>query len=317
LYPSEHHDENTKLKQEFICKEDRVEFETDERFEWINKHAKSLLLLLWTGDLVKLTQGQGSGRFCTTFDNILTHMRIAFYHYFRVLAKFSLPLPRLVEEIRSVYRIFVFGDDSQGSSDYKQLQVFEERRLSYEQCGMILKSDGDFESTSIIGLPFLGATCAMHEGRIVFEMDPVRVIGSLSTLEAPMTLRQRFERCFGIFMNCVFTYKPVPGTDLPVVEFVYRLLLRLRRELGDIDLGSLTTILSIETYQRRALGMESGGFSWGVFPFLSDPFRCTIGSILQHLPAVIAEGGLCDKKSARILNEQCQKREAQWESKNQ
>jgi hypothetical protein len=256
-YQPIHHDMNTALKKEFIKPEHRKQFETDAKFDFINNHAKRLHCLLWTGDIVELEQGQGSGRYTTTFDNILTHMRILFYHYFRVRKQYKLELPTNAWEIKEFYDAFCFGDDSGGATDIEQLASFEERQRSYNDCGFRLKKEDDFFSETLIDLPFLGAKVGKYHSHYVFVMNPERVHGSLTALAKRMSALERFERTMQIFMNCVFTETPYPNTSVPTWQVLYERVKYLRSGLPDAELGAYGTIMAPNVYRHYALGLES------------------------------------------------------------
>lgn len=261
-YQQMHHDANTELKKTFINADHRYRFETDMRFDFINEHARALPLLLWTGDVIQLSQGQGSGRFCTTFDNIMTHIRVMYYHYFRVRRAHSLDyLPVRTFEIREFYDPVVFGDDSCGCTDIPELASFEERSKSYSDVGFVLKLEDDFKSESIIGIPFLGAKCGEMYGKFTFVMDPKRVFGSLTALARDMTYQEKFERTFQIFMNCVFTEEPFPNTEVPTWQLLRERVVYMRKFLAGSDLGAYGNILSVEAYRNYALGLENGTLS--------------------------------------------------------
>lgn len=256
-YQDYHHDANTELKKTFIRDDHRELFNTDAIFDWLNVHAKNLHLLLWTGDVVRLDQGQGSGRFCTTFDNILTHMRVLYYHYFRVRGEYALELPTHTWEIKEFYDCFCFGDDSCGGTTEKLLASFDERLKSYADCGFKLKLEDDFQSCVPLGMPFLGAKVGLFRDKFVFLMNPSRVCGSLTALAKVSSLMERFERTFQIFLNCVFTEEKFPFTQVPTWRVLYERVVDMRRRLPEHDLGSYSTILSVDVYRRYALGLES------------------------------------------------------------
>lgn len=256
-YQPIHHDMNTRMKKEWIKPEHRAYYNTDERFDWINEHAKTMHVLLWTGDIVKLEQGQGSGRFCTTLDNILTHMRVLYYHYFRVRKTLKPELPIRTWEIREFYDAYVFGDDSCGGTDLDELASFEERQKSYNDCGFRLKKEDDFLEDDVLGMPFLGARVGRWRGFYVFLMNPQRVHGSLTALTKNMTALERFERTMQIFLNCVFTEEHYPGTSLPVWKVLYERVKHLHHGLPQQDLGAYAVILGIDTYRLHAVGAES------------------------------------------------------------
>ncbi len=275
-YQPVHHDLNTALKKEFIKPEHRSLFNTDERFDYINEHAKKLHVLLWTGDIVELEQGQGSGRFTTTFDNILTHMRILYYHYFRVRKTLRPDLPVRTWEIREFYDGYVFGDDSCGGTDVPELASFEERQRSYNDCGFRLKLEDDFLSKSLDGIPFLGAKNGKYKGHHVFIMNPERVHGSLTALQKRLNKLESFERTMQLFMNCVFTELPYPGTEVPVWKVLYERVKHLHSQLPLQDLGAYAALLGIEVYRNYALGLET---SAGVVVDSTVPFFTVDGHV--------------------------------------
>lgn len=256
-YQSYHHDANTELKKQFINNTDREMFETDKRFDWINKHAKNLVIQLWSGDLVRLQQGQGSGRFCTTLDNIITHTRVLYYHYYRVRKMLGNTLPKHPMDIKPIYNCKAFGDDSFGATNLKPLVAFKERERSYRECGFELKLEDDFVSTSVEGVPFLGAKNGVYEGRNVFVMNPERMHGSLTTLMRSMSPIERYERTYQIFLNCIFTEEEYPGLGVPVVQVLYDRIKYLRSRLPDSELGAYGNILGIEAYRRFVMGFEN------------------------------------------------------------
>lgn len=303
-YQPIHHDMNTMLKKEFIKPEHRKQFDTDAKFDYINRHAKSLHCLLWTGDIVVLEQGQGSGRFTTTFDNILTHMRILFYHYFRVRKAYALDLPTRPWEIKEFYDAFCFGDDSGGATDVEQLANFEERQRSYNDCGFRLKKEDDFFSESLMGLPFLGAKVGEHHGHYVFVMNPERVHGSLTALSKRMNAMERFERTMQIFMNCVFTETPYPNTTIPTWQVLYERVKFLRSTLPDADLGAYGTIMAPTVYRHYALGLESasvGDLTLDPTGSFSSWRTCKIGDYLPGQSRDIKSGEFREPPSCPIL----------------
>lgn len=308
-YQPYHHDANTEMKKTFIDPEQRKFYDTDARFDYINTHAKHLHLLLWTGDIVKLEQGQGSGRYTTTFDNILTHMRIMFYHYYRVRREYGLDLPTKPWEIREFFDAYVFGDDSCGATTNEKLADFDERQTSYNQCGFRLKKSDDFHQQQINGMPFLGAKVGTYKGKYVFLMDPDRVHGSLTALSRHMTQMERFERTFQIFMNCVFTEANYPGLDVPVWRVLYERVKYLQRELPNSDLGAYGTIFSLDVYRNMVLGLEcldkgaEEQLKRSNCAFFTVTGQCTTTPIGENLPGQSRDIKLGAKQS----NSECPK----------
>jgi len=302
-YQQMHHDANTTLKKTFINEDHRRRFNTDERFDFINEHARALPILLWTGDVIKLSQGQGSGRFCTTFDNIMTHVRVMYYHYFRVRKVYSLKdLPTRTFMIREFYDPVVFGDDSCGCTSEPLLASFVEREKSYKDVGFVLKAEDDFMSESVIGVPFLGARCGEMYGKFTFCMDPKRVFGSLTALARDMTYQEKFERTFQIFMNCLFTEEHFPHTNLPVWRVLRDRVVYMRKFLAGTDLGAYGNVLSVEAYRHYALGLENSVISTSG-GLIFDP---SVDETMTSTPAEVVI------RSARVTKDrdvQCQIRE--------
>lgn len=301
-YQSYHHDANTELKKTFINDEDRKRFETDEKFDWINKHAKNLVLMLWTGDLVRLQQGQGSGRFCTTLDNIITHTRVLYYHYYRVRKALGNKLPLHPIDIKTIYNCKAFGDDSFGATRLLALTSFEAREQSYRECGFELKKEDDFVSKEIEGVPFLGARNGVYRGRNVFVMNPERMHGSLTTLMRNMTPVERYERTYQLFLNCVFTEEKYPGLDVSVVQVLYDRINHLRSLLPDHELGAYGTILGIEAYRNFVLGLENQDSSEDLLliRFLQENRHPTIA---EYLP------GQARDKRPQHVDENCSEKD--------